>query len=81
MTGEVDEEGVVGLGVANEPLHGPEDVRLGRETHWILLVVGEDDHIFSAVAKALVQERRHVADIVDAALERVWLPEVVNADQ
>lgn len=81
VAGEVDKEGVMGLGVANEPLHCAHDVRLGRDAHRIALIVGEDDHVLSAVTKALVQEGGHIGDIVDAALECIGLTKVVDADQ
>ena len=43
VAGIVEEKGVVGACVANEPGHGAEYVGLGWDGHWVLLVVCEKD--------------------------------------
>lgn len=81
VTGEVNEEGVVRLSITNKPLHCAENVCLCGNTHGVALVIGENDHVLSAITKSLMQESGHIGDIVDAALERIRLPKIVNADQ
>ena len=51
----VEEERVVGLGVLDEPVHGAQDVLLGRLAHGVLLVVGQSDHVLALVPKGLHQ--------------------------
>ena len=63
----VEEEGVVGAGVFDEPVHGAEEVGFGGLGHGVLLVVGQDDHIFAGIAEVLVEVCGHVLDVVDAA--------------
>lgn len=72
---------IIRLRIPHQPLHGPEDIRLGRDTHGILLVVGEDNHVAAAVPEAAMEEGGHVGDIVDAAAELVGLAEVIDADE
>lgn len=67
VAGVVEEEGVVGTGVFDEPMHGAEDVGFSRLRHGVVLVVGQGDHVFSSIAEALVEVCGHVFDIVDAA--------------
>jgi len=49
--------------------------------HWILLVVGEDDHVLTLIAKVLAQIRRHIPNIVDASSQLTALAKVVDAYQ
>lgn len=77
----MEEERVVGLSVLHEPMHGAEDVGLGRLAHRVLLVVGKDDHVLSSVAKVLVQIRRHIPNVVDAAPQLPFLAKVVDSNQ
>jgi hypothetical protein len=77
----VEKQRVVGLGVLDEPVHGAQDVGLGRLAHGVLLVVGQDDHVLALVAKVRVQVAAHVLDVVDAAAQLALLAEVVDADQ
>ena len=81
VAGVVEEEGVVGLGVFDQPVHGAQDVGLGRLGHGVVLVVGQDDHVFSGVPEALVEVCGHVFDVVDAAAQLAALPKVVYSDQ
>ena len=62
-------------------MHRPQNVRLRRLTHRILLVVRQDDHVLALVTEVLVQVRRHVLDVVDATSELAALVEVVDADE
>jgi len=77
----VEEEGVVGAGFFDEPVHGAEDVGFGWLGHGVVLVVGQDHHVFSGVAEALVEVGRHVFDVVDAAAELATLAKVVDPNQ
>lgn len=77
----MQEEGIVGLGVLDEPLHGTDDVGLGGLVVGVLLVVGEQDHVLALVIVLVDQEGRQVLDVVDAAAQLALLPKVVDADQ
>lgn len=77
----MEEQGVIRLRVFHQPMHCPQDVLLRRLAHGILLVVGQDDHIFSGITKVLVQIGGHVFDIVDASSQLPSLAEVVDPDQ
>ena len=77
----MEEEGIVRLGVLDEPVHGAKDVHLGGLTHGVLLIIRQDHHVFTSVAKVLVQVGRHVLDIVDTSAQLTLLVEVVNSDQ
>jgi hypothetical protein len=81
ITRVVEEEGVVGPGVLDEPMHGPQDVLLGGLAHGVLLVVGKDNHVLALVTKMLDQIRRHVPDIIDASSQLAALAKVVDADE
>lgn len=69
------------LGILDQPLHGTNDILLGRDTQGIVLVICKDDHVLAAVAVLLVQEDGHVGDIVDAAVQGIWLSKVIDADE
>jgi hypothetical protein len=77
----VEEERVVRLSILHQPVHRTQDVLLRRLTDGVLLVVCEDDHILPLVPIRLVQERRHVLDVVDASSELSPLPEIVDTNQ
>lgn len=77
----MEKEGVVGLGVLDQPVHGAQDVGLGGLAHGVLLVIGEKDHVFAGIAEVLVQVGGHVLDVVDASAQLAFLTEVVDADQ
>jgi hypothetical protein len=77
----VKEERVVGLGVLYEPMHGAEDICFCRLAHGALLVVCEEHHVLSRVAKVLIQIRRHVPNVVDTAAQLPFLAEVVDPNQ
>jgi hypothetical protein len=69
------------FGIADQPVHGSHDVCFGRLAHRIVLVVGQNHHVFSAISKLVVQETRHSRDIVDATLERVRLSDIIDPDE
>ena len=75
------EQGVVRLGILNEPAHSLDDIRLGGDHARVLLVVGQDDHVLAAVPVALAEEGGEVLGVVDAAAQLALLAEVVDADQ
>lgn len=81
LTRVVEEERVVGPGILDQPVHGTEDVLLRGLAHGVLLVVGENDHVFPLIAKMLHQVGRHVSDIVDAPSQLAALAKVVDADE
>lgn len=77
----MEEERVVGARIFYQPVHGPQDVRLGRLAHRVLLIVGEKNHVFALVAKVLVEVGAHVLDIIDTSAQLAPLPEVVDANE
>ena len=77
----MEEQRVVRLRIFDQPVHGAQDVRLGRLAHGVLLVVGQDDHVLARVAEVLVEVGAHVLDVVDAAAQLAALAEVVDADE
>ena len=81
MAGVVEEQGIVRLGIFDKPMHGTENVLFGGLAHRVLLVVGQNNHIFSRVAKIAVQVSGHILDIVNAAAELAFLVEVVYANE
>ncbi len=81
MAAVVEKEGVIGTGVFDKPVHGAEDVGFGGLGHGVLLVVGQDYHVFASIAEVLVKVGGHVLDVIDAASQLAPLAEVVDADQ
>lgn len=77
----MEEQGVVGPGVLDQPVHGAQDVLLGGLTHGVLLIVRQDDHVLPLVAEMLDEVGRHVPYVVDAAAELAALAKVVDADE
>lgn len=77
----MEEERVIRSSILDQPVHCTEDILLCRLAHGILLVVGQNDHVFSLVAKLLHQIGRHVSDIVDAASQLATLAKVVDTNQ
>lgn len=64
----------------DQPVHSPQDIGFGRDAQLMLLVVGEDHHVFSPVTMLLMEEHRHIRDIIDAAMQFARLTDVVYAD-
>ncbi len=77
----MQEQGVVGLGALDEPLHGADDVGLGGLHDGVLRVVGQDDHVLALVVVVFAEEVGHVVDVVDAAAQLALLAKVVDADE
>lgn len=50
----VEKERVIRTSILHQPVHCPEDVLLRRLAHWVLLVVGKNDHIVALIAEILV---------------------------
>jgi uncharacterized membrane protein len=62
-------------------VHCPQDIRLRRLAHRVLLVVGQSDHVLPLVSEEFVQIRAHVLHIVDATPELTPLAEVVDTNE
>jgi hypothetical protein len=75
------EERVVLLRIFDQPLHCTQDIRLGRNAHGMLLVVGENNHVLPPIPVPLMEENRHVGDIVDASTKLIRLSDIVDSDQ
>ena len=80
-TGIVEEERIVRFCIFHQPVHSAQDVRFRGLTHRVLLVVGQDDHVFSGIAKVAIEVCGHVLDVVDAASELTSLAKVVDANK
>lgn len=59
-------------------MHGTKDVRLGRLAHRVLLIVGQNDHIFTLVPKEAIEVVGHVFHVVDAPSQLTSLAEIVD---
>jgi len=81
VTGKVEEERIVGLRVLDQPMHCPNDVCLCGLAQRIGLVVGQDHHVLSPISVTLIQEGRHLRNIIDATPQLVRLSNVVNTDE
>lgn len=77
----MEEEGIIGLCVGDEPVHSVLHILLGGNLARILLVVRQDHHVLPLIAVTFVQEPRHIVHIVDAAAQLALLTKVVNADE
>lgn len=77
----MEEERVVRTSVLHQPVHCPQYVLFCGLAHRILLVIGEDDHVVSLIAKVVVQESRHVLDIVYTTTKLPPLSEIVDSNQ
>lgn len=62
-------------------MHCPQDILLCRLAHRILLIIGQDNHVLSRIAKIAIEVGRHVLHVVDASPQLSSLPKVVDADQ
>lgn len=62
-------------------MHGGQDILFGGLTLGVLLVVHQSNHIARVVAESLLQEPRHVLDIVDATSQLPPLTDVVYTDK
>lgn len=76
----MEEERVVWSRILDEPVHGTQNVLLGRLAHGILLIVRKDHHVLSLVAKMFGQVRRHIANIIDAPSQLATLPKIIDTN-
>lgn len=77
----MEKERVVGLGILDQPMHRAQNICFGRLAHGILLVIGQNNHVFPRIAEVSIKVRRHVLDVVDTASELSPLTEVVDTNQ
>lgn len=77
----MEEEGIVGLSIRDQPSHGSNNVGLGRLHHGVGLIIGQDDHVLALVSVTLNEESRDIVDIVDTAAKLTILAKVVDTDQ
>lgn len=77
----MEEQGIVWPRVLDQPVHGSQYVCLGWLAHWVLLVVGQGDHILPLVAEELVQIGAHILHVVDASPKLTALAKVVDTNQ
>jgi len=77
----MEEERVIGLGVLDEPMHCSEYILFVRLTHRILLVVRQENHVFSRVSKITIQVCRHILYIINAPSQLTPLTKVVDTDK
>ena len=81
LTRVMEEQRIVGLCVFDQPMHSPQNVLFRRLAHGVLLIVGQDHHVFTGVSEIAVQVTRHVFHIVDASSQLPFLSKVVDTDQ
>lgn len=77
----MDEQRIIGHRILYQPMHGAKDIGLGRHAHGIMLIISQNHHILSPIAIHLIEENRHLRDIVDAAFQLIGLPEIVDTNQ
>lgn len=77
----VEKQRVVWSGVLDEPVHRSEHVLLCRLTHWVLLVVCQDDHVIPLIVELGMKICGHVLDVVDATPELTFLTKIVDTNQ
>lgn len=77
----MEEERIIRPRVLYKPVHGSQDVLLGRLAHRVLLIIRKNDHILSLVTEMLREVCSHVADIVDTAAELAALTKVVDSNE
>lgn len=63
----MEKERVVAPRILDQPMHRSEEILLRRLAHGVLLVVGQDDHVFSLIPEVFDEVARHIPHIVDAA--------------
>lgn len=62
-------------------MHCSEEILLGGLTHGVLLIIGENDHIFPFIPELLIEICRHVFHVVDASSQLTALPKVVDTNE
>lgn len=65
--------------ILDQPMHRPNNIRLRRLTHRIILIVRQNHHILPTIAVDTVEINRHLRHIVDASFQLVSLPKIVDA--
>lgn len=77
----MEKQRIVRLRVLNEPMHRPHNVCFSRLAHRILLIVGQEDHVFALVSEMAVEIPAHVLHIIDAAPQLTLLSKIVDANE
>lgn len=77
----VEEERVIRTSITDQPPHSFKDVRVGRNTTRVLLIIRQRDSILFLESIVLHNERLDVLDIVDTSPELAILSEIVDADK
>lgn len=62
-------------------MHSLNNILLCRLTPRTLLIIRQNNHIFTLVLEPLMQESRHVLDIIDAPSQLSSLTKVIDTDQ
>lgn len=75
------EKRVVRLRIFDQPVHCSQYIRLGRNAQWIFLVVGQNNHVLPPIPVSLMEESRHVSNIVDASAKLIRLSDIVDSNQ
>lgn len=77
----VEEKGILGLCVLDEPLHPVPDV--GRSGSLVLvdLIIGQHDRVLVPETVVAIQKPKHVARIVDAPEKLVGITKVVDSNE
>lgn len=51
----MEEERIIRLCILDQPVHSTKNVSLRRLAHRVLLVIGQENHVFTGVSEVLVQ--------------------------
>ncbi len=77
----MEKERVIRASILNQPVHRSQDILLRRLAHRVLLIIGKYDHVVPLVTKIVVQECRHVFNIIYATTQLSPLPKIVDSNQ
>lgn len=65
----------------DEPVHCLNNILFGRLAPWVLLIIRQNNHILTLILEPLMQESRHILDIIDTSSQLPTLTEVIDTNQ
>jgi len=77
----MQKQGVIWPSILNKPVHGLQDVLSRWDAHGMLRIIGQKDHVLSAVSMVLDEVVGQVLGIIDATSQLSLLTKVVDADE
>ena len=77
----MQEQGIIRLCIRHQPTHCAQYIRLRWLGYWILLIIGQDNHVFPTVPISLNQKGRDIPYVIDTASQLALLAKIVYADE